>query len=292
MKKKLFFFFFLLFLISMAQAVTVTLTTASSLVTGHYSFAMDPITGKFYGSSNHTNHSVVNVYNNASAFASNTISSSLNLSSLYYNTYAVAYNGKLYARASTSDVSVGKWDLTTGTREATKLPFTNMSTDVFNWGGYSTVNWFYDGSSMYVLGKNTSGTSWQLNRMDTDLNVLETKSFTAGTLGYAIMLNGKMFTSTSYNSNTIDKVFDFATGTYTSVSYSLSGSSGAYWGDTFFDSTTDTIYMNSVDASRVYKINNASTVFSAPAPPSSVPEPGTWIALLIGLCVLIIAKKS
>jgi len=138
---------------------------------------------------------------------------------------------------------------------------------------------------MYVLGQNTGGTSWQLNRMDSNLNVVETKSFTAGTLGYAIMLNGKLFTSTSYDSYTIDKVFNFATGTYTSVDYTLSGSSGAYWGDTFFDPLTDTIYMNSVNASRIYKITNASTVFNAVGVP--VPEMGTWILLLSGFCFLV-----
>lgn len=283
MRKILFLLFAFFILSSMAHAVTVNITQASTLVTSHYSMTMDSITGKFYAANGYTSHSNINVYNSAADFASNTVSSTRSLSSPYYGTYMVALNGKLYARTSGS--TIGRWDLTTGTQELTKSPFTDMSTNGFNWGGASYASWFYDGNSMYVLGRNTSNGYWQLNRMDNDLNVVEKKTFNGGTLGYAIMLNGKLFTSSNYASNTINYVFDFATGSYSSVNYTFSPSSGAYWGDTFFDPTANTIYMNSVSDQKVYKITNASTVFNAPAN-IQVPEPGAWMLLLLGLSFL------
>jgi len=138
--KNILLFFTFLFFLSIAQAVTVTVTQASTMGTGHYSFAMDPVTGKFYSSSGYSSHTSLTVYANASAFASNTVSTTINLSNVYYGTYAVAYADKFYARTNGVDTSVGKWNLTTGTLESTKTPFTNMNTNTFNWGGYSTVN--------------------------------------------------------------------------------------------------------------------------------------------------------
>ena len=53
----------------------------------------------------------------------------------------------------------------------------------FNWGGFSGVNWMNNSTGLYLMGRNSAGTDWQINTMTPgDLSTIaSTATFTPPT---------------------------------------------------------------------------------------------------------------
>ena len=64
--------------------------------------SVDPTTGKFYRRGGFDNTSSVFVYNNAAAFVSNSVASTLTLSTPLQGTYINANGGKIYGKTTSS----------------------------------------------------------------------------------------------------------------------------------------------------------------------------------------------
>lgn len=288
MKKKLFYLSILVFIctVNCSFAATITLTAVRGK-SDHSGFSMDPITGKFYERIGYSGQTKVNVYDDVTAFESSNRSSLVNLTSAGpYGTYFTVNNAKLFGRDFRSGTAYSRWSLLTGAKESTVASITNMGeqngTQTFDWGGYSTVNSLQDNTGIYILGKNLSA-GWQLNKIDTDLNILETKTFAATVLGYAFMIDGNLFTSESSHSNSVNKVFNFTSETYSDVSYTLTGNSGdSFWGNAFYDIIADTLYLNNVTGG-LFKIAGASRAFGVAIENTPIPEPATILLFGLGL---------
>ncbi|NUM36390.1 MAG: hypothetical protein HUU50_17760 [Candidatus Brocadiae bacterium] len=275
--------------LSVVNAVDISLTFVRNAFENNQNVAIDTVTGKFY-SHQYSSSSYIRVYNTASDFANNAYST-VNLSSAsIYNNYFAVENGKVFGRRDSSTSAIASWDANTGALLATNtlnnMVGNNGGTGGFSWGGYSSVNWFNDGGKLYVLGKTTADSSnyqWRITQVNQNLQETATQVFdAAGTLGYAFVINGKLFTATNYSQNSINKVYDLATGTMSSVSYNiLTGGSSFYWRDASYDAINDTVYFYNNSDNSFYKVANASVVFNAP---STVPEPQTLF--LLGLVIV------
>jgi hypothetical protein len=210
-------------------------------------------------------------------------------------TYFVVNNGALYGRTDTTSNSIGKWDATTGALLAT-APIPGIgganSTDTFNWGGFSGLNLYNDNGSLYLLGKNTAGTQWDILSLASDLSVTRTLvTALPSTLGYAFVINGELFAGGSYNSNQISYKVDLATGTQSAVNFTFTGDSNSpYLSDMFYDQTDDSLFVFDTTGKTLYETTNASVVLGASATPA-VPEPESILLLLTVIAGVAAAGK-
>lgn len=266
-----------------AQVINLTHVKNSE---NFYGGAVDPVTGKFYQVNTYYGATNVAVFADAADFANNVVEGSVALTGAVYGTYFEVNNGSIYGRTNQSSTSIARWDASSGLVQNSVASVPGMGGSnfyfTFNWGGFSGVNFLQDTTGLYLFGKNDTGVNWQLNRMDATLGILETKQYTANTLGYGFMVNGNLFTSNSYNSNTIDSVMNFATGVQSAVNFTLSGVPSPYWNNTFYDVGTDTLYFHDSTGGDFWKVGNASAAFNVPI--SDIPEPATVGLLgLLGL---------
>jgi len=283
-----------------ANATPITLTTVKSS-SSHAGVAVDESTGKIYQRSGYNGESSVLVYANAAAFAANAPMSTLTLGGGgFYGTYFEVSDGKIFGRTSKGSTAVARWDASTGLRELSKASFPGMGgangTDTFDWGDYSGVNWMQDQTGLYVLGHNSGGTLWQLDKMDANLNVLSTLTADLGPLGYAFLVNGKLFASTSANSNVISKSLDLATGVLSTVDFTLSGSGNQVWDNVSYDYSTDTLRLGSYARSFV-QVSSASSQFGtgpllARSGSGAVPAPSTLALASLALMGLTLSTRA
>ena len=255
-----------------ATNINVQLVRATNFFMGS---TMDPVTGKFYTRDNLglEDNGLARVYDSAADYQDDVSSGSVQLGGDgFWGTYFAVRDGKFYGRAGVVkasfpsmpwpiDSSVARWDAVTGERELDVASIPNMGgingDHTFDWGGFSAVNWMQDASDLYVMGKNLTGNVWQVNRMDADLNILETVTFSANRLGYAFVIGGHLFTGDSFNSSHMSNEIDLSTGTHTTVDINLIGLVGdTYMSNTFYDPNADTLYLFS--AGSIYKVTNAS----------------------------------
>src|SRR5262245_59460940 len=182
--------------------------------------ATDPTTGTFYWRSFHPSDSAVLVYSSAAAFESGSIGSTFNLQThSIAGAYIGAYGGDLFGRAADSeptstDTAQGRWSASTGALELLGSPIATMQGNdyngTFDGGAYSGPSTLQDATGLYVLGRQNS-TTWQVIKENTDLTIAESHTFSAGTLGYAFTINGKLYLGDSYNSGHISRTYNFAT---------------------------------------------------------------------------------
>jgi hypothetical protein len=289
-----------------AVADSVGVVTAGENYGDFYGAAVDPSTGKIYVRTSYTTDSsgsnTVSVYDNGAALFAHAASQTLTTAG-GQGTYIAANQGKLYGRYeertpgnSPSDTTSARWDAATGATEQVGSPMPGMGgsdvnvADTFTVGLFTAVNWMQDQTGLYVLGHNAGESSWQLDRMNSDLTIAQSITFDAGPLGYAFMINGKLFTSSNHESQTIDHMLDLSTGAYTAVNFTWTGlSDTTAVDDAFYDVRRDTLYLHDYDHGTFYAAANASQQFHAASPieqAPSTPLPGAataGAALLGGL---------
>jgi len=253
--------------------------------------AFDASTGKYY-ERNYTNNTIY-VFNNKADFDSNTIASTITPEGGSHGTYFEVINGKIYSRSDNSTSSVSVWDANTGLKEASQS-FASMGglnvVHTFNWGGYSGVNFMEDQGNLYLMGKNLSG-GWQINELDSNLNILSTSQYSKETLGYSFIINNTLFSSDSYDSNHINYALDLLTNTEMVVDFTLDGMGALYMTNLNYEGISDTLYLHDRSGEEVFSIDNASIAFGV----SAVPVPAAvWLfgSGLIGLIGIARRKKA
>lgn len=261
--------------------------TGVNATTGLKAYAADPVTGKYYRRDGIAGGTTVYVYDNQAAFEAGTSSGSITLGDGgFYGTYFEVNNGYLYARTDNSTTAVAKWNATTGARvtDVSAIPEMGGQNNghAFKWGGYSAVNFMQDHTGMYIFSRKLDLTAWQLTKVDSNLNILESKDIAYnGTLGFAFMVGGTIFMGLEYNEHNVDYSFDFANGTLSSISHTLTGNSGTpYWSNTFYDYATDTLYMDD-NSGGLFKAEDISDTLGVVPEPASIALLG--VASAIGL---------
>jgi hypothetical protein len=242
--------------------------------------SVDPTTGKFYRRDSYVPTTSVFVYNNAADFVSNTVATTVTLSTPLLNTYINANGGKIYGD-SNNNPQISRWNGLTGVSElAANVP--NMNTGTFDWGGNTFTNMLQDNTGMYLYGRDNTNNNWRLNKINANLSVVGTVATPiTGSQGYAFMVNGNLFSGNTYSSTAVTNKINFASGTTSAVNFTLNlPGGGNYIDDFFYDPTTDNLYAHDVNAGKFYVTSNAAQQLGVSAAPST-PEPGS-IALLIG----------
>jgi hypothetical protein len=278
-----------------ADNIPVTVfSTAFPAITGSTSFngfAYDPVTQTFYS---HPGYGFpasepVLAYNSEAGFASATSSSSMTVPNSSVSppagTYFVVNNGILYGRPDDSSNTLDMWNATTGALLGSAT-FPGIGganfTNTFNWGGFSGLDLYNDDGSLYMLGN--TGANWDILSLSSNLSVTRTLVTSLTTLGYAFVINGELFASDSYNSNTINYEINLATGVESTVDYTLTGISNPYISDIFYDSSSDQLFVWNSTSNTLYDTSAASVLFDAPL--ASAPEPTSILLLATALIVL------
>ena len=264
-----------------AAAATINFTPVRLGGVSFSSLAVDPVTGQFYerrdffGTTN-----TVYVYANVGAFAANTPLTTITLAPQAFDgTYTLVHAGEIYGRTSgtgfAGTTATSTWNLITGATTSTNPGYTGMGgvnsggpgADVFNWGGFSGVNFMQDVTGRYVVGGVAANNNWQIEKLGAGLNSISTTIFTPSTanLGWAFVINGTLFTGASFNSNAVSDSVDVTTGAVTAVSHTLSGIGGSFYLSNFsYDYASDTLYVYNTADGTWYAAANASVQFGIP----------------------------
>jgi autoaggregation protein RapA/B/C len=268
------------------------------------SISVDPTTGKYY---ERTGRSVsadgpadVIEYANKAAFEAGIPSGSVTLQDPgFYGTYAAVSGGKLFGRTGSDDTSAARFNLATGAIETSVGSYAdvnglNDSSIGFDWGGYTALNFLQDSTGMYLLAKDldAGGQTWQLDRIDSNLNVIEMKKFVADftpgsepeTLGFAAMIDGVLFMGNHHDATGFDHTFDFATGQYASVDFDFVGAGATHnFDNVLYSAKDDALYLHNFDDYSFYKLDNAAPLLGRQA--HTAPEGGSgYVAALLLLC--------
>ncbi len=282
----------LIFTVTESRADTVVANAFSTSYSGEFqSYAFDPSTGIYYNRQGFDGGATVSTYSTDAALSQNAPAGSVTLQGGgFYGTYFAVSDGHLFGRADSTSNLVNEWNATTGALLATgTIPnFGGQNgTDTFDWGGYSGVNWLQDSTGLYTLGHIPGGTSWSINKMDANLNIVSTQTFTAATLGYAFVINGELFTSSSFESNVVNQVLDLASGTVTAVSFEITNLGGLYLSNTAYDPIRDRLYLLNSNGTTLFSIDDASGQFHA----GSVPEPASVVLLGLGVIAMLAYER-
>lgn len=278
------------------------------------SLTFDAATGKYYQRPGRGFEGEWDMFEfaNSLAFEAGISTRTVSLEQGYYGTYAAA-NGGLFGRSQLNDDFSGsnssRYNLTTGAIEHTGV-FSNLGRngdDTLDWGGLTSMNFYYDPSGIYLLAKTDAagGKTWQLSKVDNDLNIVESKTFeydaggvTPGAMGFATMINGKLYMGAHTQNVTgdlvtggFDHVFDFTTGAYKPFEVDFSGIGDTQYIDNMiYDPSIDTMYLHNEQTQYFYKMGNVSAALAGAA---AVPENGAALAYLtIALGGLWVTSRS
>jgi hypothetical protein len=231
-------------------------------------------------------------YANSLAFEAGISTRTVTLEQGYYGSY-VAADGALFGRSQLNTDFTGsdssRYNLTTGAIERTaSFPTLGQNrNDTFDWGGLTSMNFYSDPSGTYLLAKTAApgGQTWQLSKVDSDLNIVSSKTFQDSTMGFATMINGKLYTG-AHGQNILgdlvtsgfDHVFDFSTGDYNPFQIDFLGIGDTQYIDNMiYDPSNDTMYLHNVQTQYFYKMGDVSEALGGSV---SVPENGSAFAFL------------
>ncbi len=287
------------------RADTVPDTLKARLVrpdSGGWSFlgmAMDPASGAYASKAGYGfNGNDVQLFDNIGAFRAGRSSSTVTLGGdNTAGTYFTIGNGALTARTYTptgewdwpAGNRIGSWDLASGALSATNDALPGITGrngyDTFDWGGFSGVNLLQDQTGRYVMGTDGSGT-WTIHQLSADLSVAASRSFAAGTLGYAFVRDGVFYLGDSYWRPHIGASFDFATGTLAAADIRITGlGDSAYLSNTLYDPGSDSLFLYNSNTASIYEVRNVTTG-------GTVPEPASWALLITGFGAVGLAARQ
>lgn len=265
---------------------------------GFDSIAVDPVLGRYYERPGNDGSGPVNVFLNQAAFEAGgapfgtfSLQADVISGTFISGTYIAARSGILYGRSSQTDTAGAAWNATVGQggellkgANFSGMCGTNLSC-TFDWGGFTAANWLHDNTGLYVLGRNSSLASWQLNLVNPDLTIASTKTINlASGLGFAVMINGRLYLGDTFSAGHISHVFDFATGILSDIDITLDTTGGLHFlSDALWDPQSDTAFFD--DEGNIFKLANARAAFEA-ALPTAVPEPASMAILGVGILAI------
>jgi autoaggregation protein RapA/B/C len=281
-----------------ASAVPITFSAIRpvSNVNSFHSVAVDPVTGKVYEHQGYASP-VFKVYANTMQFEAGSASSGLGTGRTIFGTYFAVNNGQLFGRTTTDTTAVATFNTSTGAVTETLAGYPGMGginpTDTFNWGGYSGVNFMQDSTGMYVMGRVSGHTNWQIEKLGTGLASISSTNYNiSDKVGYGFIINGILFTGDSYDSNAVTKSINLATGQVSTVNDTLVGlGANLYMSNFSYDYSSDTLYAANYIGGTIFKASNASVQFGAPRV-AAVPDPGSLMLLGLGMTGLILARRK
>jgi hypothetical protein len=218
------------------------------------SFTVDATTGKYYQRAERTGGELME-FANVGAFEAGVPSRTISLDGGYYGMYVAARGGLLYGKSQMDNSDSSRFNLGTGAIELTQS-FPNLGGDTFAWGGFTEMNFYSDAANLFLLAKtpDAGGQTWQLAKLDSDMNIVESKTFQIPEIGFAVMIDGTLYmgqhTSDIEGQNHtagFSSEFDFDSGAFTSAPHAFSGLGDfQLLDDLVYDSASDTLYAHNV----------------------------------------------
>ncbi|MBB5663012.1 autoaggregation protein RapA/B/C [Rhizobium leguminosarum] len=245
--------------------------------------AVDPQTGKFYVSSGHgfPDDSMVYIYDNAAAFEADNASGAISLGEYdrgeydIGGTYFAVRGGEIIGRTNEArgegpfpdQTYLAKWDAADGSLDQQGDPIPGLIGDngagTFDWGGFTAVNTMQDSTGIYVVGRIDDAT-WQVSKIDPDtLSPIESKTFSAGGLGYGFAVDGTFFFGDSFGSEHIGTAFDFETGVKTAIDVNIAISGDDSTTNVAYDAAADSIYITNSQTDEISVVHNISDILFA-----------------------------
>ncbi|PDT00980.1 hypothetical protein CO666_28045 [Rhizobium chutanense] len=246
--------------------------------------AIDPLTGKFYVSSGHgfPDDSMVSIYDNASAFEAGKASGAISLGDYdkgeydIGGTYFSVRGGEIIGRTNEArsgedpfpdQTYLAKWDAADGSldHKGASIPglIGQNGAGTFDWGGFTAVNTMQDSTGIYVVGRLNDAT-WQVSKIDPHtLNPIESKTFSAGGLGYGFAVDGTFFFGDASGGEHIGTAFNFATGAKTAVDINLAIPGDDFITNVVYDPAADNLYLTNTMTDEISVVHKVSDILFA-----------------------------
>ena len=301
MKSRLLFTGLILSLLTIkAHAIPVTVQFVSNHQQGSIqSLLIDQQTGQYWERRGFNGQTFFNVYSSYNDFAVRNAAFGYALNSPgYYGSYAAVKDGQLFGRLGPMNQQYGRWDIGTGQLTASTA-LTNFNPQnglgTFNWGGYSGLNTFNNGTNTYVVGAQTATTAWRVEQIDQNLNNSFVGNispaftpFSPLTFGFGFLIGNHLFMGESSLNGQISTRFNVLTGVQDTVDFQLTGftSSGLFPTNMVYDQFSDRLVIWNDNGRSYWSVDSAAAAFGVD-PSVQVPAPGQWSLLLLGSLALL-----
>ncbi|MEM7002547.1 MAG: hypothetical protein AAF529_17290 [Pseudomonadota bacterium] len=302
MKLRLLFIGFVLSLLTTkANAIPINVQFVSQYQPGSImSLNVDQQTGQYWERRGFNGQTFFNVYSSYNDFAVRNAAFGYALNDPgYYGSYAAVKDGQLFGRLGPMDQRYGRWDIGTGQLTASTA-LTNFEPQngygTFNWGGYSGLNTYNNGTNTYVVGGQIGTSDWRVEQIDENLNNSFVGNMTASsstlfagqpTFGLGFLIGNYLFMGDSYNSGQISTRFNVLTGVQDVVDFQLTGfNNSLFLNNMVYDQFSDRLVIWNNSNRTYWSLDNAAAAFGVD-PSIQVPAPGQLSLLLLGTLALM-----